>query len=388
MNARRTSLGELGVWGSGGTPLASRSDYYGGDIPWLIIEDLNDGFVDRSARTITRLGLENSSAKVVPPGTLLIAMYGSIGKLGIPRIECATNQAIAYCICDPAKVDTLFLFHYLLHERGKFLEAGRGGTQQNINQEFLRDYEVVLPPLSEQQRIARQLEQADRLRRTRRYALELSDSFLSAAFLEIFGDLQSGSGKKAVLREVADMLTGYPFTSAEYTDAGETIRLCRGANVLPDRIDWGDLALWPKSKSHDLAKYELQVGDVVIAMDRPWITEGFKIARIRPEHCPALLVQRVARLRGRSGVPNAFLYHLLRHPAFTRHCRPTETTIPHISPSDIETFSFHAPSPALLQKFAALVERHERLRAAQREALRQAEHLFQTLLHNAFSEGV
>ncbi|MDP2196496.1 MAG: hypothetical protein Q8J72_10990, partial [Rhodocyclaceae bacterium] len=233
-----------------------------------------------------------------------------------------------------------------------------------------------------------QLAQAERQCRTRRYALELSDSLLPAAFLELFGDLQSGSGKKVELHEITDMLTGYPFTSEEYTDAGETVRLCRGANVLPDRIDWSDLALWPKSKSHDLSRYRLQVGDVVIAMDRPWISEGFKIAQVRPEHCPALLVQRVARLRGRNGVPNAFLYHLLRHPAFTRHCRPTETTIPHISPTDIETFSFRVPSPALQQEFAALVERHERLRTTQREALRQAEHLFQTLLHRAFSEGM
>ena len=251
----------------------------------------------------------------------------------------------------------------------------------------MEEIQIPYRDIAEQRRIAGQLEQADRLRRTRRYAMELSDNFLPAAFLEFFGDLQSGSGKNTALGEIADILTGYPFTSDEYTDAGETIRLCRGANVLPDRIDWSDLALWPKSKSHSLSKYKLQVGDVVIAMDRPWISEGFKIAQIRPEHCPALLVQRVARLRGESGVPNAFLYHLLRQPAFTRHCRPTETTIPHISPTDIETFSFHVPSPARQQQFASLVERHEHLRTTQREALRQAEHLFQTLLHRAFSEG-
>lgn len=188
MKTRKVKLGDLGEWGSGGTPLASRSDYYGGDIPWLIIEDLNDGIVSKSARKITKAGLENSSAKIVPPGTLLVAMYGSIGKLGITDIECATNQAIAFCKCDSTQVDTKFLFSLLLNERAIFLRAGRGGTQQNISQEFLKGYEIQLPELIEQRRIAERLEQADALRLTRRYALELSATFLPAAFRQLFRD--------------------------------------------------------------------------------------------------------------------------------------------------------------------------------------------------------
>ena len=387
MKTRKIKLGDLGEWGSGGTPLASRADYYGGEIPWLIIEDLNDGLVSKSVKKITKAGLENSSAKIVPAGTLLIAMYGSIGKLGITNMECATNQAIAFCKCDSTQVDTRFLFSLLLNERAKFIHAGRGGTQQNINQEFLKDYEIPLPDLSEQQRIAGRLEAADRLRRTRRYALELNDGFLPAAFLQLFGDLQNGAGEKTQLQDAAEIITGYPFTSVDYVSTGETVKLCRGANVLPDRIDWSDLACWPESETAELRDYKLECGDIVMAMDRPWISEGFKVAMIQPEDCPSYLVQRVARLRGKDGVPNAFLYHLLRQPAFTRHCRPTETTIPHISPTDIQTFSFHLPPLPLQQKFAALVARVERLRAVQCESLRQAEHLFQSLLNQAFSSS-
>jgi type I restriction enzyme S subunit len=231
------------------------------------------------------------------------------------------------------------------------------------------------------------LERADGLRRTRRYALELADTFLPAAFLQLFGDLEYGAGDKTELHEVADMITGYPFSSTEYVTSGDTIKLCRGANVLPDRIDWSDLAIWPKSETEKLEDYFLKSGDVVMAMDRPWISEGFKVAQIRPEDCPALLVQRVARLRGKDGVPNEFLYHLLRQPMFTRHCRPTETTIPHISPTEIRSFAFHLPPLPLQTRFAKLVERHERLRSAQRESLRQAEHLFQSLLHFNFSKN-
>ncbi len=139
------------------------------------------------------------------------------------------------------------------------------------------------------------------------------------------------------------MVTGYPFRSEEYVTNRNSVRLCRGANILPGRIDWSDLARWPESKASGLAEFKLEAGDVVIAMDRPWISEGFKIARVQPKDCPALLVQRVARLRGGKKLPNEFLFHLLNQPAFTRHCRPTETTIPHISPKDIRSFAFPAP---------------------------------------------
>ena len=317
--------------------------------------------------------------------TIVIGRKGSIGEINWSREPCYPIDTTYFV--EKTKRPCNLRWLYFTLQKLDLTRLNKSAAVPGLNREDAYEQRIPWLVLSEQQRIAEQLEQADRLRRTRRYALELSGTFLPAAFLEFFGDLQSGSGKNTALGEIADILTGYPFTSDEYTDAGETIRLCRGANVLPDRIDWSDLALWPKSKSHSLSKYKLQVGDVVIAMDRPWISEGFKIAQIRPEHCPALLVQRVARLRGESGVPNAFLYHLLRQPAFTRHCRPTETTIPHISPTDIETFSFHVPSPARQQQFASLVERHEHLRTTQREALRQAEHLFQTLLHRAFSEG-
>ena len=97
-------------WGSGGTPKATEKQYYdGGSIPWLVIGDLNDSIVSSSASKITELGLQNSSAKMIPAGTLLVAMYGSIGKLGITGIECCTNQAIAY-----TKVQALTLI-YLAH---------------------------------------------------------------------------------------------------------------------------------------------------------------------------------------------------------------------------------------------------------------------------------
>ena len=123
---------EVVTWGSGGTPKATEKSYYeNGTIPWLIIGDLNDGIVNSSLSKITELGLKNSSAKMIPVGTLLVAMYGSIGKLGITGIECCTNQAIAFAK-ELHGVTTKYMFYYMSMIKPKLISMGKGGTQKNI----------------------------------------------------------------------------------------------------------------------------------------------------------------------------------------------------------------------------------------------------------------
>ncbi|PWW32847.1 restriction endonuclease subunit S [Chromohalobacter israelensis] len=151
------TLGDIGKWGSGGTPTKSRREFYGGDIPWLVIGDLNDGIVRGAESCITEEGLENSSAKLVPPGALLIAMYGSIGKLGITEITCATNQAIAHCIPEKTKIDLRFLFFFLLEKRESLLDMGQGLAQQNISQRILKRTKLDLPSLDVQHRIVEKI---------------------------------------------------------------------------------------------------------------------------------------------------------------------------------------------------------------------------------------
>ena len=87
------------MWSTGGTPSRQVSNYFDGGIPWIKSGDLNDGVVTKTDDTISQSGLENSNAKLLPKGTISIALYGAtIGKLGILGIEATTNQACANCI--------------------------------------------------------------------------------------------------------------------------------------------------------------------------------------------------------------------------------------------------------------------------------------------------
>ncbi|HLD10324.1 MAG TPA: restriction endonuclease subunit S [Methylophilaceae bacterium] len=152
-----TTLGEPFKWGSGGTPRSGNAQFYGGDIPWLVIGDLNDGVVQDSATKITELGLKNSSAKLVEAGSILLAMYGSIGKLGIAGKPLATNQAIAFTKTN--EISPLYLFFFLRYVNNRLARLGKGATQLNISQTVIKAFPFVLAPKSEQHRIVAKIEE-------------------------------------------------------------------------------------------------------------------------------------------------------------------------------------------------------------------------------------
>ena len=153
-----TTLGVIGTWQSGGTPSRSNKSYYGGNIPWLKTGDLNDGYITHIPEFITEEAVVNSSAKLNPVGSVLIAMYGAtIGKLGILTFPATTNQACCACIEYDA-IDPMFLFYFLLSQRTAFIAKGGGGAQPNISKEIIVKTYIPLPPFLEQQRIGAEIE--------------------------------------------------------------------------------------------------------------------------------------------------------------------------------------------------------------------------------------
>ena len=153
-----TTLGNIGIWQSGGTPSRSNKSYYGGNIPWLKTGDLNDGLITNIPEGITEEAVTNSSAKINPTGSVLMAMYGAtIGKLGILTFPATTNQACCACI-EYYAITQYYLFYFLLSHRDIFIAKGGGGAQPNISKEIIVNTAIPLPPLPEQERIIIEIE--------------------------------------------------------------------------------------------------------------------------------------------------------------------------------------------------------------------------------------
>lgn len=131
---------------SGGTPSRNRSEYYkNGDIPWIKTGELQDCILINTEECITEDAVNNSSAKIFPKGTLLMAMYGvNVGKLGISEIEATCNQAC--CVFTPKHIDyKYYLFHYFKSIREYLLSISFGAAQQNLSQELIKSIKVLFP---------------------------------------------------------------------------------------------------------------------------------------------------------------------------------------------------------------------------------------------------
>jgi len=139
----------------GGTPLRSIDAYWaGGTIPWVKTGEVNYSVIRSTEEHITQAGLENSSARLLPPGTLLIAMFGqgvTRGRIAILGIEATCNQACAAVRPRNDRIDTRFLYHLLTSKYEELRQLAHGGQQQNLNIDIVRNFQVAVPPSREEQ---------------------------------------------------------------------------------------------------------------------------------------------------------------------------------------------------------------------------------------------
>src|SRR5262249_21309824 len=133
--------------------------------------------------------------------------------------------------------------------------------------------------------------------------------------------------KSTTLGAEVDLLAGFAFKSKQYTDDIDAVRLLRGDNIIQGCLRWEDVKKWPSNDTSAYERYRLLDGDVVLAMDRPWVKAGLKHAMIRTNDLPCLLVQRTARLRGGDNLDNRFLMFLIGSSTFTRHIIGNQTGI-------------------------------------------------------------
>lgn len=163
------------------------------------------------------------------------------------------------------------------------------------------------------------------------------------------------------------VVPGFAFASAEFSDDDAEIRLLRGTNINPGKINWNDTVFWPRRLASGLDRFQLAAGDIVMGMDRPWVSDGIRVAELSQRDVPSLLLQRVCKIIPRETLVKDFLLLLLMSRNFLGYFEPelTGVSVPHISGDQICRFRFG---------YVPVVEQ-ERRASACRQTLNDNQHL-------------
>ena len=290
------------------------------------------------------------------------------------------NVDTAFGLCAiPTKLHPKYLYYFC--EKFDFEQLNTTVTIPSLTKANLLNVEIPLPPLDEQRKIAAVLDKVSDLIAKRRQQLDKLDEAVKARFAEIFGDPVSNPKRWKMERteKHIDLLSGFPFDSTQYTECG--INICGGLIIMPQKINWDDCKHWNSVKGYEA--YTLQKDDIVVALDRPWISEGFKIAMVDEEHLPALLIQRTARIRAVDIDQNYLMYCFILG-RFDVHCNVTGSLVPHISAKDIRSFLIMLPPIELQNQFSTFVEQTEKIKATISRSLEKLKTLKKALMQEYF----
>ena len=371
---------------TGKTPPTKVEEYFNGEVSWFTPGDFKESTIlKESIRTISDKALHDKKAVVFDANTVLVTCIGEIGKVGLVTERCSCNQQITGIKLRDYIYPKFFVYWCKAHKQ--LLEGQASNAVVPIlNNAILSKIAFEFPEsIDDQKRIAYLLSKVEGLIAQRKQNLQQLDDLLKSVFLEMFGDpvRNEKEWEKKPCSKIVEITTGHPFKSDFYTDDQTQIRLCGGLIIYPQGIEWDKCNYWPKELLPGLEQYLLEANDIVLAMDRPWISSGLKICTVDKIGCGSLLVQRTARLRAK-GIEQYFLYAHLKDLSFTRHCKPTETTVPHISIKDIRTFQVLCPPKQLQIKFALIAEKVEGIKTRYQASLADLENLYGALSQKAF----
>ena len=212
---------------SGGTPSRSNPEYFRGNIPWVKSGELDDNWIYDTEETISEQAIHDSSAKVFPEGTLLIAMYGATaGKTGLLATPAATNQAVCAVFPQPGVLESQYLQYYVVRVRPQLLSARSGGAQPNISQRILSALVVSFPPLLEQRAIAQALRTVQDAIQARRRELELERERKAALMQHLF--THGTRGEPTKVTEIGEIPVSWEIETLE-----NLCKVVRGSSPRP-----------------------------------------------------------------------------------------------------------------------------------------------------------
>ena len=394
----KTTLEYLGKWGSGGTPKRKYKEYYEGDISWVKTGDLGEKYLFKSSEYISKLGLKNSSAKMFPKGAIVLAMYGAtIGKVSILDIEASTNQACAVIIPNE-NIDTEFLYYFLLSQKDIFIKKGKGGAQPNISQAIIKEHDINLPPLPEQQYLSQKLTALwDEVAQTKQ-RLEAISALLKQFRQSVLADAVTGrlmeiAPRMTKMSDIAKFQNGFAFNSEDFSKSGEW-QVFRLGNIRDGFLFYENKPVFISEKlAKTQEKFIPKVGDSLISMTGTRFKQDYGFACMVEKDEKILVNQRVGRIIPiKDKIIPKFLNLSLRSEQFRQQFFKGETggvNQGNVGSKHIMSISINLPTleqqTQIVQKVETYFALADEIETQVKTALEKVNLLTQSILAKAFS---
>jgi type I restriction enzyme S subunit len=323
-----TRLGDICEVVGGGTPSTKIREYWNGEIPWATPTDitaLKTNTIENTEKAITREGLSNSSAKLLPVGSILLTSRATIGECAINSVTMATNQGFTNLVCK--KVFSGYVFQYLRFIKQTLVRLASGSTFKEISKKTIRSLAIPFPPLDEQKRIGEVISVVDDAFQKLSEVIEKTKQLKKAMMRRL---LTQGIGhtkfkkteigkipaewKFQKLKENVILQNGYAFPSSTYSEHG--IPLIRISNIKITGVDLEECAFLPDRYAIEYKDLLLESGDILVAMSGA--TTG-KTGIVPKDIIPAIFNQRVGRMKvfNRNTLDTNFLSQIVSSEDFT-----------------------------------------------------------------------
>ena len=242
---------EISIVTSGGTPSRNVSDYWNGDIPWVTTSLVDFNVINEAEEFITQVGLDNSSAKLFPKDTILMAMYGqgiTRGKVAILGIDATTNQACA-AIKLKNGFETKFIFQNLMNRYEEIRDLSNEGGQKNLSAGIIKEILISFPEKEEQTKIASFLSAVEEKISQLTQKHELLSQYKQGMMQKLFSQQlrfkaddgsEFGEWEEKKLGEVGENIIGLTYSPTDVTNDGTGILVLRSSNIKEGRLDKSD----------------------------------------------------------------------------------------------------------------------------------------------------
>ena len=440
------SLNELFSVVTGSTPSTVVKEYWNdGEIKWITPKDLGKFYgthISESGRKITKQGLLNCSATIVPRDSIIVSTRAPIGYLAILNEPMCFNQGCKALVKKNAELNSKFYFYYLHTKVGEMNRLGSGSTFKEISKSQISNLKFPLPPMPEQHRIVAKLEELftkldvsvaelkkakAQIKRYRQSVLkhafegklteqwriangELRNKTAEELLAKIKEERKKALGKKykelppvdttnlpqlpegwvwVRIDDISQVISGNAFKSTDFIDSG--IPVVKIGNVGYGEFIWKDQEYFPKERFKGVKDFEIKSGDLLFALTRPITNNRTKVCLYPTDSQIGLLNQRVAVIKTSEIVIKNYLLYFLQSEDFKSKIKLlfTETLQPNLSPIDLKEVKIPFTSFNELNQIVLEIERHfsvaDETEKIIDQSLKQAERLRQSILKDAFS---